>query len=235
MPPAPEADAGGGRIGPAADGRRGAEAERILHPILRSAASGELPAWTTAGEERRRHAGRVAALLGRWAEALGLSGIDAARWRAAGQLHDAMKGATEEALERLAGADVPPPLRHGLACAERLRSEGVDDGPLLQAIAYHTSGHPEFGELGESLYLADFLEPGRPDPDSTRARLRERLPCERRPVLTEVVEWRLRHLLEIRTALLPQSVEFWNRLVDGVGGTRAFAGDGGDRGSSGPR
>lgn len=39
---------------------------------------------------------------------------------------------------------------------------GITDAEILRAIAYHPTGHPEFEVVGEALYLADFMEPGRP-------------------------------------------------------------------------
>lgn len=155
----------------------------------------------------------MAALLGEWAEALGLPAVEATRWRAAGHLHDALKGADSGTLRRLAGDELAAPLLHGVACAARLREEGVTEEPLLLAIGYHTTGHPRFTRLGEYLYLADFLDPGRRDPDGLRASLRDRLPVEHREVLLEVTARRIGHLLDARLALVSLTVEFWNRLV----------------------
>ena len=37
----------------------------------------------------------------------------------------------------------------GPAAAERLRIDGVEDGPLLTAVAWHTVGDPRFGRSGK--------------------------------------------------------------------------------------
>ena len=46
--------------------------EPALSPIVCAAARGELPDWARASQKRRAHIGRVAALLGEWADGLGL-------------------------------------------------------------------------------------------------------------------------------------------------------------------
>ncbi len=38
---------------------------------------------------------------------------------------------------------------------------GLRDREALFAIAYHPTGHPDFGDLGLAIFLADYLEPNR--------------------------------------------------------------------------
>ena len=189
-----------------------------MHPLLRAAAEGELPEWSRAGEPRRGHVARVSALMGEWAAALGLGPQEEARWRAAGLLHDALR---DEAPERLRSAvpeelrRLPDKLLHGPAVAERLRREGVEDEGLLRAVAYHTLGHPELDPLGRALYLADYLEPGREGmPPGTEA-LRSRCPGQMDEVIAEVAAVRIGRLLEGLKPLRPETVAFWNGVVDG--------------------
>lgn len=168
------------------------------------------------GSERRAHVARVVRLLDRWAAALGLGEGDRTRWRAAGWLHDALRDAPAASLRPLLPADLaalPAPLLHGPAAAERLREEGVADAPLLDAIRYHTVGHPSLDRLGRALYLADYLEPGRTFAPLRNAVLRARLPEAFDAVLREVVAERLGHQLETGRPLRPESVAFWNALA----------------------
>lgn len=157
----------------------------------------------------------MAELLESWARGLGLGERDRRRWRAAGVLHDALRDAPPSEL-RAAGElpDWPSPLLHAPACAERLRREGVDDDELLLAVSHHPVGHPDFGPLGDHLYAADFLEPGRSFAEDRRADLRERMPAGANEVLVEVVRTRLRHLLEETVPILEESLRYWNRCVD---------------------
>ena len=156
-----------------------------------------------------------------WATALGVGPPDLLRWKAAATLHDAMRDADPSQLGPGAvypeetGATWPRHLLHGPACAFRLRSEGVRDEALLRAVAYHTTGHPELDPMGEYLYLADFLEPGREFLHEERRAMRDRLPAERSAVLLEVIGLRIHHLIERRSPMLPETLYFWNRVTRG--------------------
>jgi 2-amino-4-hydroxy-6-hydroxymethyldihydropteridine diphosphokinase len=161
---------------------------------------------------------RVAELLGEWARARGLGVEDQLRWRAAGWLHDALRDAPSEELRpRVRPEDraLPGPVLHGPAAAEALRADGVEDPPLLRAVAWHTLGDPDFDALGRAMYAADFLEPGRDLRNSWRAGLRARMPGELDPVVREVVAARIAHQVGRGGLLQPRTVAFWNLLVTG--------------------
>lgn len=193
-------------------GRRPVASE--LHPLIDAAGRGSaLPDWARCTDPRYQHSVRVGDLLGRWAKKLGLAEADAVRWRAAGVLHDALKDAPDEELHELAGVGWPPAVAHAPACAARLELDGVEDRPLLDAIAYHPVGHPDLDDLGEYLILADYLEPGRSHLKAKHTRLRDRLPADRSAVLTEVLAARLQRLLAKESTILASTVDHWNRLV----------------------
>jgi len=185
-----------------------------LHPLVEAAGqTGALPDWAVCRPGRRAHAARVADLLSGWATDLGLGESEIVRWKAAGHLHDALKDAPVPDLVSLADSGWPDPLLHAPACAARLREDGVTDEELLLAITYHSTGHPEFGLLGEFLYMADFLDPGRRFLASEREELRGRLPTDRDAVLLEILRLRITRLLDHRTLVLPDSLSLWNRVV----------------------
>lgn len=186
------------------------------HPRLLEAGEGRLPAWANVSGERMAHLRRVMALMDDWAGGLGVPEEERYRWRAAGLLHDALKGVEPAELRIWAGPDLPEPILHGPACGGRLREEGVRDEEVLLAIAYHSIGHPSFTPLGECLYVADYVDPGRRSRRARRASLRDRMPEERTEVVLEVAGLRMRDLLEKRRQVLPASVQFWNRRVAGA-------------------
>lgn len=191
-----------------------ATTDRPLSPTVRAAARGELPAWAEASPKRREHIARVAALLAEWAEAAGLDPVERDRWVAAGWLHDALRDADPERLraavpERFRG--LPGPVLHGPAAAERLAGEA--DEELRDAVRYHTLGYAGFERLGKALYLADFLEPGRDFEPGWRASLAARMPEEMDGVLVEVLGARIRHLVERRKPLSPETAAFWSAVV----------------------
>jgi 2-amino-4-hydroxy-6-hydroxymethyldihydropteridine diphosphokinase len=186
------------------------------HPIVERAALGELPPWAEASESRRAHMARVAALMGSWSEELALPMPERVRWVAVAWLHDALRDADPDTLRSRvppAMAALPGPLLHGPAVAERLRLDGVADGEILGALAYHTLGHPELGTLGQALYAADFLEPGRDLLNDWRATLRARMPEELTDVVRELLAARIVHLVERGSAMRPETVAFWNSLA----------------------
>jgi HD superfamily phosphohydrolase YqeK len=185
-------------------------------PLVVAAARGDLPDWAEAGEERRAHMRRVAALLGEWAAALGLPESERIRWTAAGWLHDVLREADPDRLRR----EVPPELRdlpdgllHGPAAAERLASDADPD--LLRAIRYHTIGHPDLDRLGRALYLADFLEPARKFEREWRAELRADMPERMDEVLRQVVARRMEHLVGRNTGIRPETAAFWSSIAGG--------------------
>jgi len=174
------------------------------------------PDWAVAGPERRAHVARVVALLDEWAVALGMSEVDRRRARAAGWLHDSLRDATGDELRPMVAPelrDLPRKLLHGPAAAARLREEGMVDRDVLRAVSFHTVGHPELGLLGRLLYLADYLEPGRPFDEEHRAELRARMPADWRSVLQTVVKSRVKHLLDSGNTIRPETMGFWNSVV----------------------
>lgn len=188
----------------------------VLHERVAQAGEGAIPDWAHLRADRRAHIERVADLMGSWAAAAGLDETDQVRWRAAAYLHDALREVDPDTLrailpERLRG--LPGPVVHGPAAAERLRAEGVRDESLLRAVAWHTLGHPDLDALGRSLYVADFLEPGRPFLQDWRTDLRTRMPHELDAVTHEVLASRIRHLVDCDVPLLEPTVAFWNALL----------------------
>lgn len=185
-----------------------------------AAADGELPAWAVVSAPRRDHIRRVATLMDEWAARLGLDAEERRRWRAAAWLHDALRDAAPDDLRPGVpewARELPGPILHGPAVAARLEAEGAADRELLDAVAYHTLGHPALGRLGRALYLADFLEPGRPFEPAWRASLRARMPDALDDVLREVVAATIAHLLRSGRTMRPETMAFWNAIVGGEG------------------
>lgn len=53
-----------------------------------------------------------------------------------------------------------PVLLHGPVGAESLRrDEGLGDAEILQAVTWHSTGHPDLGPLGKLVFIADKLDP----------------------------------------------------------------------------
>jgi HD superfamily phosphohydrolase YqeK len=188
----------------------------VLHPLVAAAARGELPAWAVAGGPRREHMARVARLLDEWAAALGLPDHDRARWRAAAHMHDALRDERPETLRAQVSAslrDVPGPLIHGPAMAERLRREGVDDEELLSAVASHTTGGAGLATMALALYAADYLEPGRDYSSDAHRAWRERMPADFRAVVRDVAGERIARAIDGKRQVHPGTLALWNELT----------------------
>jgi HD superfamily phosphohydrolase YqeK len=173
-----------------------------------------LPAWAEATPERRAHIARVAALVGEWAARLGVADAERDRWLRAAWLHDALRDAAPEELERLA-PDSPGPaeLRHGPASAARAEAEGECDSAVLDAVRYHTVGFEGWAMTGWVLYCADYLEPGREFDRPRRAALARRFPDDPGGVLREVAAARLTHAIASGWPIAEPTCAFWNGLV----------------------
>jgi 2-amino-4-hydroxy-6-hydroxymethyldihydropteridine diphosphokinase len=162
---------------------------------------------------------RVAGLMGSWSDRLGLPAEERTRWLAAAYLHDALRNADPEELRprvSRAAAALPGPLLHGPAAAQRLWADGVRDGGLLRAVAFHTLGHPELGLLGHALYAADFLEPGRDLLNEWRTGLRDRMPGDVRGVVRDVLGARIAYLVGKGSPIRAETAAFWNALAGGA-------------------
>jgi HD superfamily phosphohydrolase YqeK len=83
---------------------------------------------------------------------------------------------------------------------------------VLTAIAHHTIGHAEWTRTGRALYMADYLEPGRPFARTERAFLAAQVPRDFSGVFREVVRDRLQWSIRERVELHPRTIELWNSI-----------------------
>jgi HD superfamily phosphohydrolase YqeK len=174
----------------------------------------ELPPWAVVGEGRVAHIGRVAALLARWAGERGVAPAEAARWRRAAVLHDALRDADDAVLRRY--PPLPPWPRktwHGPAAATAAAADGERDQGILDAVRYHSFGFAGWEEVGRLLYLADFLEPGRDHDREKLDAFAARVAAEPRVVLREVAAMRLGWRLKNGGPIARETWEFWNGIA----------------------
>ncbi len=175
-----------------------------------------LPSWAAVSEERKAHIERVADLLRRWADALGIDSQEKHRWLRAAYLHDALRDADPTLLEELAPhAWGVPALRHGPAAAALAERDGEKDRGVLEAVRYHSVGYCKWDQVGRMLYLADYLDPGRRFREAERRALADRVPRDPEGVLRQVVAERLVWAIQAGRPLIEETVELWNALVGG--------------------
>lgn len=178
-----------------------------------------LPTWAVVSPGRLSHIERVAELVARWAEEMGVPDSERNRWLRAVWLHDALRDAPVEELERWAPS-IPGPaaLRHGPASAARAKADGETDRGVLDAVRYHSIGLAEWDMVGRVLYCADFLEPGRDHRRSENAALAARFPSDPSGVLRAVAQVRLSRAISSGWPLPDPTVRLWNSLLGSVAG-----------------
>ena len=180
-------------------------------PSPEAAADVALPAWSVASPRRRDHIRRVTALLGHWADALQLDHAERTAWYDAGRWHDALRDADEASLRALVpDVEHPLPLLHGPAAARRLEMDGERRRDVLEAVHYHTVGSAGWGRTGRALYMADFLDPGRPFAREDRAFLAGLVPHDFDGVFRQVVRQRIEWALREGKELHAEGVALWN-------------------------
>lgn len=178
-----------------------------------AAVAAGFPEWTRAKKKRRAHVERVVSLLDRWARAMRIPAAEAAQWRAAGYLHDALRDAPDAALRKWSGdktSDVE--LLHGPAAAVRAGIDGEQRRDVLDALRFHTVGCATWARTGRALYMADFLEPGRKFLRSERARLAAQVPKDFDATFREVVRMRIIWSLGKGGELFPETVDLWHAV-----------------------
>jgi HD superfamily phosphohydrolase YqeK len=173
-----------------------------------------LPAWAVVSPRRRAHIGRVVALVEQWATAREAPAGERERWRRAALLHDALRDAPDDVLRRYApDAGWPLKTRHGPAAAAAAQADGERDPGVLDAVRYHSLGYAGWDEAGRMLYLADYLEPGRPHEREVLDALARRVPEEPDAVLRAVAALRIGWRLKEGGRIARETWEFWNGLV----------------------
>lgn len=171
----------------------------------------QLPAWARVSEKRRGHIARVTTLLDTWSCELGLSLSECAAWHDAGQWHDALRDASESELRATSGDhEHPVTMLHGPAAAIRLAGDGESRVDVLEAIRWHTLGAADWSRTGRALYMADFLEPGRPFSNADRAFLAAHVPDDFDGVFRQVVRARIEWTVREGKLLYPETAALWN-------------------------
>ncbi len=180
-----------------------------------------LPVWARVGPQRLAHITRVVALVDQWAQGLAVAELERDRWLRAAWLHDALRDADPSELAHWAPGEAGSvELWHGPAAATRAEAEGETDQGLLAAVRFHSVGSVDWDRVGQVLYCADYLEPGRPFERVERAALAARLPAEPTQVFFEVVQRRMLDAVRAGRPIHDSTVTLWNSLAR-AGGSRS--------------
>jgi predicted HD superfamily hydrolase involved in NAD metabolism len=142
-------------------------------------------------------------------------GLDEAKARSAGLLHDLAKYFKPQVLLQMAKAEgleldsvltAHPHLLHADASAIVARDEfGVVDREILEAIANHTLGRPNMSPLSCMVFIADTIEPSRGNTPELKA-LREASVQNLYAAVWKISDYSLKYLLETRCYIHPRTV-----------------------------
>ena len=140
----------------------------------------------------------------------------------AGLLHDYAREMSDSELLELAMANhlsgdavdlLQPSLLHGPVGAWLLRDAGmVADEQILQAICWHTTGHPEMDQLARIIYIADYIEPNRKFPGVDA--LREIAHRDLNLGVLAGLDHTITYLIQKNGYLHPWSIAARNRLLE---------------------
>ncbi|WLR49913.1 bis(5'-nucleosyl)-tetraphosphatase (symmetrical) YqeK [Bacillus tianshenii] len=88
---------------------------------------------------------------------------------------------------------------------------GIEDREVLQAIRYHTTGHPHMTTLDKVVFLADYIEPGRqfPGVEEVRELAKESLDA----AVLKALHNTMHFLLKKQQMIYPDTFETYNSLV----------------------
>jgi len=142
-------------------------------------------------------------------------GLDEAKARSAGLLHDLAKYfkpqlllqmAQKEGLELDSVLEAHPHLLHADASAIVARDEfGIVDREILDAIANHTLGRPNMSQLSCTVFIADTIEPSRGNTAELKS-LRETSWQNLYAAVWQTSDYSLKYLLETRCYIHPRTV-----------------------------
>ena len=183
-------------------------------------------------DKRYNHTLRVAETAERLAR---VHGLDPAKARFAGLLHDMNRETAGDALLRVAAErDVPvgdaerkkPMLLHGPVAAEVAQAElGVKDEAVLEAVRVHTTGAAGMQPLSLAVFVADKTEPGREG--EWAERLRELADRDLEEAARESLKSSISYTEERGRAVHPKSREALAWLEDRGQGSAEASDDGG--------
>jgi 2-amino-4-hydroxy-6-hydroxymethyldihydropteridine diphosphokinase len=142
-----------------------------------------------------------------------LDAAESQAWHDAGRWHDALRDATPAVLRGIIeGSDLPDGILHGPAAAAMLERDGESRKGVLEAVRWHTVGHPEWDRTGRALFMADFLEPGRGFMQADRAFLAAQLPHNFDGVFRQAIRMRLEWTLREGNRIFEGTVRLWNSV-----------------------
>jgi len=161
-----------------------------------------------------------------------ITGLDSDTGKIAGISHDIARELSPDEILKLAekdGSEITPyerdhpVLLHGRAGAVILKENfGVNEESVLDAVRWHTTGHPSMDDIGKALFIADYTEPGRDHiSDSFRQRLYKMTLNE---MMVEVLSMQIDFLRNSGNVIVDNTILLYDKLLSETGRKRVVAG-----------
>ena len=170
-------------------------------------------------ESRYAHSVRVAEYARHLAKEYKEEGVSPALAYFTGLAHDICKKCSDEELVKLVEADglgidnvetTRLNLLHGRAAAIVLQKKfGINDESVLKAAAFHTFGYEGIDALGKIIYIADKIEPGRPDTENFRNMVKSSSLNE---LMIAVLDWNLAYIKKKGASVHPETKKMYEQI-----------------------
>ena len=170
-------------------------------------------------ESRYAHSVRVAEYARHLAKEYKKEGVSSALAYFTGLAHDICKKCSDEELVKLVEADGLGidnveknrlNLLHGRASAIVLQKKfGINDESVLKAVAFHTFGYEGIDALGKIIYIADKIEPGRPDTENFRNMVKSSSLNE---LMLAVLDWNLAYIKKKGASIHPETKKMHEQI-----------------------
>ncbi|UTC65654.1 nicotinate-nucleotide adenylyltransferase [Treponema sp. OMZ 788] len=170
-------------------------------------------------ESRYAHSVRVAEYARHLAEEYKTEGVPPALAYFTGLAHDICKKCSDEELVKLVESDnlgidevekTRLNLLHGRAAAVVLQKKfGINDESVLKAAAFHTFGYEDIDALGKIIYIADKIEPGRPDTENFREMVKSSSLNE---LMLAVLDWNLDFIQKKGSSIHPETKKMYEQI-----------------------
>ncbi|UTC67923.1 MULTISPECIES: nicotinate-nucleotide adenylyltransferase [unclassified Treponema] len=170
-------------------------------------------------ESRYAHSVRVAEYARHLAEEYKTEGVPPALAYFTGLAHDICKKCSDEELVKLVESDnlgiddiekTRLNLLHGRAAAVVLQKKfGINDKSVLKAAAFHTFGYEGIDALGKIVYIADKIEPGRPNTENFREMVKSSSLNE---LMLAVLNWNLSFIEKKSARVHPETKKMYEQI-----------------------
>lgn len=103
-------------------------------------------------------------------------------------------------------------LLHGRAAAVVLKNNfGITENSILDAVAFHTFGYENIDTLGKIIYIADKIEPKRPNTENFRSFAETGTLNQ---LMLKIIDWQTSHVIKKGGEIHPLTKKMYNKIKE---------------------